>query len=1528
MKFLSLLPGAPLLLLLVQPLSAAPVPVTTITVESGVLTGLTLNGEPILPAQFIPATVTTFLGGSAVSVVAPDGPAPASGQLAGLLGDHRLDTGLINPALSATAITCTFPTPVINRPGPDLVVMELNAVPGTDGMQVRINGVTQTASATLWGNTGITIGGLTEFTAGSTPANLAALQAATLSPNAVGQSLTVFATALELSDFGIAAGASVSSLTLGSSSSTLSLDPVLVMGISPPVTGGPVINEIVAANDDGIEDEDTNRPDWIEIYNGSAAAVNLSGWTLTDDPLTPAKWPFPSINVPAWGHIFVFASGKNRFTNLHAHTNFTLPKAGGVVMLSRPDASPASTLIYGPQQDDVSYGSFGGDQARRYFETPTPGTANSGRQAVAARVEGPVFSRESGPITSATTLAISLPPGLTSGDGAVIRYSLNGSEPTETSLLAPASLNITSGSNVAARVFLPGHLPSLTYRRSFVFLSTDIGTSYTSTGAPFSSNLPVLVLDSFNVAVDSTTNPANPRPYRFTQAMVYDVDPATGKASLGNAPSLISRAATHVRGQSSSGYPQRPYALEFWKDTSDTDKNVALLGMPADSDWVLQTLYTDKTFQRNHLMQQLMMETNGAGPGHRSRFVEVFFNQDGTTCSYSDYRGVYLVMERIKRGNNRLRIEKLNREMTETSKLSGGYIFRKDKTPWENPFTPPTVSGSTWNGLTYDIVEPEPPTTAQKNWLQNYINQTDIAVMQSSFATPSSPNYYARWLDPASFIDKQIFMETCKESDSYIFSYYYYKDRGQPLKADLIWDVDRSLGNSNYGSADNAFGWRWWTAGSGYAYLPRLFQDPEFTIAYWDRWWSLRQGLFSTASLMARIENNALLLTNGTDPALVTNNAAPLQQNPAARHFRRYATLGANIYAQAPIGQVDRNTYRKELDYMKTWLTARLGWIDTQSPLRAPDLINPANQQPLFGGAVSTGQTVQFHNPNAVGTVLYTVNGADPRQTGGAIHASALTASATTINIAPVMPAGQAWKWLRPVAAPSATWKDEGFADGAWATGTAPLGYGESSGLTTNISPTAPNYTSATTEPSPVYLRRTFDVTGLANYQRLRLELQVDDGAVVYLNGVEAARSGYPYAPTNPSHTTEASGMIDDSRGETAYNQIIVSPALLREGTNTIAVQVHQGFYAYPPTVTYPNNSYSDMRFDLRINGLSDVPAVAPTTLTLSSPGVAVVRSRVKNGITWSGLTESAFVVQTVPATAENLVVSEFHYRPAAPTPAETTAGFTTENAFEFLELLNIHPTASLDLAGLEFTQGITFDFDQAVPETRYLPPGGRVLLVSNRAAFLSRYPAGTAPVIAGTYAGNLSNGGETLTLRDATGTIIKSFAYDNNAPWPTDADGLGRSLALLQPGINPDHRMAWNWQASVGMHGTPGSADPPMPPPADPLADHNQNGLPDLIDYVLGPQAFLGTTVEPYIPESGIADSYLIVRFPRELTASAVSVIPEMTVEPGGPWSSTGLTFVGWDPVDGTRSGMVWRSTEPVSALGPRAFIRLRTVP
>ena len=169
----------------------------------------------------------------------------------------------------------------------------------------------------------------------------------------------------------------------------------------------------------------------------------------------------------------------------------------------------------------------------------------------------------------------------------------------------------------------------------------------------------------------------------------------------------------------------------------------------------------------------------------------------------------------------------------------------------------------------------------------------------------------------------------------------------------------------------------------------------------------------------------------------------------------------------------------------------------------------------------------------------------------------------------------------------------------------------------------------------------------------LSLELQRDDGAIVYLNGKLVFSSNMP--TSGVIYTTPASGVVGGN-DETTFFSKAVDVADLVVGTNTFAVEVHQ-----------VSDSSSDLSFDLRFRGAKS-NAVDPFQMTESG----MLRARAQDGADWSALNEAFFFVDTALASDTNLVISEINYRPLPPSPTEEAAGFNERSDFEFIELTNI----------------------------------------------------------------------------------------------------------------------------------------------------------------------------------------------------------------------------------------------------------------
>ncbi len=161
------------------------------------------------------------------------------------------------------------------------------------------------------------------------------------------------------------------------------------------------------------------------------------------------------------------------------------------------------------------------------------------------------------------------------------------------------------------------------------------------------------------------------------------------------------------------------------------------------------------------------------------------------------------------------------------------------------------------------------------------------------------------------------------------------------------------------------------------------------------------------------------------------------------------------------------------------------------------------------------------------------------------------------------------------------------------------------------------------------------------------------------------------------------------------------------------------------------------------------------------------------------------------------LRVSEIMYNPAEPKQAEIDAGWIDNDDFEFIELINTG-SETLNLEGVHFASGVEFAFDAVT-----LAAGQRVVVAGNAAAFAVRY--GAATNLAGSFSsGRLDNGGEVIKLDDRLGSTILQLRYNDGGQWPSEADGDGPSLEILDPtaaGDNPD-----NWQYSTRYGGSPGA--------------------------------------------------------------------------------------------------------------------------
>ena len=627
------------------------------------------------------------------------------------------------------------------------------------------------------------------------------------------------------------------------------------------------------------------------------------------------------------------------------------------------------------------------------------------------------FAPSGGVFTNA--VSVELAP---KASGVEIRYTLDGTEPTRESAVYSTPISVTNTVLIRAKSFAGKSNEAATVSQAYLFVEPEL--------ADFNSNLPLVLINSYGEELDKETKTLGTA--RFIEPKRPD-RAGEKRCSLFDPAEFDGRALVNIRGRASLRYPKHSYTVRPIDEQDDYMK-VSLLGLPSDSDWVLYAPYPDKTFIRDVLAYEL---SNQMGDyASRTRFVEVFVNETTNKFNKMSYLGVYVLEEKVRRAKERVNVEKLGPEDNAEPKLTGGYIFKKDHQPdsgelrevnlggfpggtsssSSNRFGYPTgpggfpadpagflptytgpnreVSSSTTTskrasttanttnriGLTlgdaeealnyrfsnsssfaskrekfttkpqtnefyYVYPESDQITAAQRAYLLNYLNKFETVLYGKTFLDPT--NGYLAYVDVPSFVDHHIIVEMSKNADGFRFSTFFHKERGGKIKMGPIWDWNLSFGNVNGKQGWIPEYWLWpQLTDKEYSWFRRLFQDPDFGQHYVDRWAQLRTNVLATSNVLARIDYYTNLLNEAQ-----------------ARNYDRWPILGRQVWPQYTWG----NTYAEEVDFMRDWTVKRFAWMDAQF-VAAPKLASASPQLTLSAPK---------------GEIYYTLDGSDPRQSGG-----------------------------------------------------------------------------------------------------------------------------------------------------------------------------------------------------------------------------------------------------------------------------------------------------------------------------------------------------------------------------------------------------------------------------------------------------------------------------------------------------------------------------------------------------------------
>ncbi len=525
------------------------------------------------------------------------------------------------------------------------------------------------------------------------------------------------------------------------------------------------------------------------------------------------------------------------------------------------------------------------------------------------------------------------------------------------------------------------------------------------------------------------------------------------------------------------------------------------------------------------------------------------------------------------------------------------------------------------------------------------------------------------------------------------------------------------------------------------------------------------------------------------------------------------------------------------------------------------------------------------------------------------------------------------WRYLKGTREYPDGWRELGFADDDWESGPTGIGYGDDDDRTPLLDMQG-NYVSFAA-------RRTFtvDAATLESAAELLLAVRFDDGFVAYLNGVEVARDtlGAPGTPVPFDANAEGGHEADEEEFFT------ISPALLREGENVLAAQVHNadvgssdlsfiprlvaralappppGETSERPSVTInevgPTEPGSPGFIELhngdsrsiRLDGYQIVGSageratigaatigagdflliseaalgfevrLAQTTYALVEPDGATFvdgfdpspgpfgETGFSSGRFPDGDNDGFVMTSPTPGASNTVdlesavVVNEIFFHPRF-VPPDAACSSECSDREQWIELHNRGATR-VDLRDWSLTRAVDFEF----PEGAAIEPGGFLVVAASRTGFLELYPGVDPAIVLGNWRRSLAHDSESVNLRDRLGNLVDHVRYGDGQPlndedrnlagpcrqnsdaidgdgvddgtflgseWPTEADGSGRTIELVNPAL--DNRFGGSWRAGP-IGGTPGAPNDSLdvsPPPVVGSVSHSP-AVPRSVDTV-----------------------------------------------------------------------------------------------
>lgn len=386
------------------------------------------------------------------------------------------------------------------------------------------------------------------------------------------------------------------------------------------------------------------------------------------------------------------------------------------------------------------------------------------------------------------------------------------------------------------------------------------------------SKLPILKIDIDTAVSDKSA---------FANYQLINNEQELNK--INDKPETTGNIKFKLRGQTSKSFSKQSYSIITYNQNSEK-QNISLLGLPKEHDWVLYGPYVDLSLMRNVLAYELYEKMGYYSP--RARFCELIIN--------NDYRGVYVLIEKIKRDANRVNISKFNNINVEE------FIVKLDKGDghyWESPYKSKIDSGwGKW--FYYYYPKYNSMNLEQQNVIKNCITEFENSIFEGK-----------KWkekIDVNNFVDYLIINELTKNVDAYRLSTYLYKDVSKLLHVGPIWDFNFSFGQTEHREGYKTDGWVFETEAVPF-WWSKFMNDDEFKRILKERWEKYRASIFSDEEIFKLIDKNFRILSSCYE-----RNNEKWQVMGSKHEFRHY----------------EIKTIEEEIKYLKDWIEQRNKSID------------------------------------------------------------------------------------------------------------------------------------------------------------------------------------------------------------------------------------------------------------------------------------------------------------------------------------------------------------------------------------------------------------------------------------------------------------------------------------------------------------------------------------------------------------------------------------------------------------------------